>query len=176
MKRLSALILALVLALGAVPALAAVDFDPSLYSPDELKEIMEMISDYLREAQAGRVLWDRDGILAEYRGPVRWGAGRWIVNLYIENNTAERIFVGFSGEAADGFQFHTGNNGAFVEPGVRYLAEPNLGFIIDAANLRPYGLTQLQTFTFTLDIKSGSGNETEVASVPVSLELNLPLD
>lgn len=143
MKRLFFALLAACLLASAAVGFAEVDFDPSQYTDDELREIVAIINRHLSDnaTQEGAVLIDSDDVYIEYRGLETHAVG-YFVEIYIRNDTNEPLWLRLNNASLDGAQLSCGNSSVEIKPHSQYLSSTGSNsFILNMRDVKAYGIT-----------------------------------
>ena len=177
MKRfLSLLIFLFVLTSSFAYASADVNFDPSVYTSDELHEIVSIINNYLPKTPKGEVLYNEDGVYVEFRGIYKHSSSKYIVDLYIENTKGEEISFALWYFRVNRATISLGNSGDTLEDDCIYLTSANYRLIIDTSDLELYGIDTISRLDFTLVLKKGDVHGEIFVEQPFTLNLDCPLN
>ena len=159
---------------------ADVDFDPSIYTNEELEEIISTINNYLPQSSdkssEAEVLYDEDGVYVEFRGIYKYSSSSYIVDLYVDNTKGEEIYLSLRDGRVNRASIGFSNNGISIQDNSIYLASANFDFIIDTDDLRPYGIDTINQLDFTLNLKTGGMFGDTFLELPVSLALDVPIE
>ena len=181
MKRIISIILLLMFVFGlsvtayAASSKTAADFDPSEYTVDDLLLIDKAIWEAIPKTPTGEVLYDDKGIYIEYKGIYEYSKSSWIVDLYIENNTEEDVYVTLMNGRCNRFDTGFSNNGNKIIADSVYRASAKYQFIIDIDDLKIYDIDHLNSVDFNLDISTAWIGGDQIANVPVKLVVDMDL-
>ncbi len=157
MKKLSALLFALVV-IFSITSFASADtgFDPSVYSNEELEQIMASISSYRCNAQEGDEIYNRNGIRIEYRG-IKHSSG-YVVVLFVENNTNDTIRIELEKALLDRAALTRSNAGSCpIEANTIWISTTGSShFILYTDVLSDYGITHGTNLDCTFEIENSN--------------------
>ena len=195
MKRVSVVLclLAVSLLMFAVPASAEVDFDPSQYSVEELKEIQLMIHAALPKAEGAQVVYDKDGIYIEARG-VKFmnvaGGECGVLDFYAVNDSEWDIAIlvedpaSYNGAYINRCQVKITNFLCQMSKGTVYLSalKDNNVFYFEKEVLNDYNIQTVETVQYTLLICRLNEGSTRtdrsdvIDRVTVEMNVDIPLE
>ena len=145
--------------------------DEILNIPAEIGNINKSVSEEPAELNAGKVILDQDGLHVEYLGISEYSDQSWIVSLYAENNSDDKVYLSLNDVLVNGYNVNLSNNGVNIPAHAKYLSSPNFDLIINTDDLESYGIEKIDTLTGTLNISTGFLGDTIVeTSVDLSDE------
>ncbi len=172
MKRFFALLLCVCALTVWAAALADTDFDPSRYTEDELYEIMASISLHLRNAEAGEVIYDRNGVVIEFRGiAYDRSFNNYYFDVMVRNDTDSDLTLSLNSVYLDRAKVGLANSSGSIRANslwISSLGSKNLKFSV--ADLAGYGITRATNLDASFTLTSSD------RSIKDSFELHLPVD
>lgn len=193
MKRLFILHMSIILVLGLLlPAYADVDFDPSKYTVEELKEIRDLLYQWIPRSPEKECVYNENGIYIEARGiktERTWG-DMPVIWFYVENNSDQDICVKLADEA-DPYGYYAYINRCKVEisnvvsevpKSVIYMSgtSDELAFMFESESLQDYEITEITSLKYDLRLYAcrntrDISEDNLITVVPVDLTLSLPV-
>lgn len=170
MKKL--LCVMLIFAALGVTAFADTTFDASLYTKEELREILTQIYLQIPASEGDVLLFDQDGIQVVYCN-IKATGSFWRINLMVTNNTDNSVSVSVNKLKGNRAQLGIWDNGNTVDGQSVYLSAPNNDFGIERSAMLEYGIETLKTLDFELKIYFTESKES--VTVPVHLDVDYPV-
>ena len=172
MKRLFVLLLIICLSICAVPCHAEVDFDPTLDTEQELREILAEINLHLSETivHEGDVLYDSNGIYVEFRGLEECYGDDYFLKIFIRNDTDEEVWLYLESAFLDRATLTRSNADATVAPKSLYVSSVgSRSFILYTDVLEDYGIAHGTYLECTFTLYYGDMEET----IPLNLVVDI---
>lgn len=171
-KQIVVLIIVLSLCSASL-SLAKADFDPSIYTKEELLEIVTIIYNYLPKTPIGEILYDDGSVYVEFRGIEKYSTGTYIINLFVENNRGEEVYLDLSKCKANRASFGVGNGRLSIPDDSIYLTKPHFGLVINSYDLRAYGIDTINQLDFIMQLTTKDYYNGEIfAEIPITLILD----
>lgn len=172
-KFVAILTVALSLCFASV-AFADVDFDPSIYTKEELIGIISTINKYLPKTPNGQVLFEGGGVYVEFRGIHKYGYN-YTIDIYLDNSSGKEVYLDLDDPRVNRAKIPLGSNGISILDDSIYLASANYDLIIYTNDLKAYGISAIERLEFTLSLGTGMFGDSFV-ELPILLLLDVPLD
>ena len=102
-----------------------------------------------------QVILDEDNLYCEFRGITEYSAENWILDLYIENNQDQDVYLTIANHSINGSVIDLANNGIQIPAGTNFLASANFSLIIDTEKLASYNIEKIENLTFDLQFTTG---------------------
>lgn len=88
----------------------------------------------------------------EYRGIWKHSDESYVVNLYVENNSDDKICVTISNFLVNKYNLSLANNWSTIVSNSRYLASANYNFVLDVENLEQYQIDEIDELDICVSI------------------------
>ena len=159
----------------SIASFASVEFDPSQYTIDELKEIISISRAYISDNNKTSVLYDKDGVQIEYFGLVEDSLTEsTMLDLLITNNSSHDMTFKLDGINVNNAKVSTSNGYITVEKNTMFRTVPNFSMIVDINDLRAYGISTIETIDIPLTCyyDNGSSYEDLLLHVDTDYQIN----